>query len=323
MRLFSCFRGGTGPESDAVMGCIFDLDGTLLDTEGHPVEAVRETLTEMIGEDKVKNIPPEVLGSTIDAAGLISEKTWAADVLKAAGQNSDRESVTIFVDRSRGIAMNLAKKSEPMEGAEELTAHLYATKVPIGIATNSNTFTFDIKMATNMEMRNRFNHVVCRNTPGVRKPKPAPDTYLIAAREMNLNPRNCLAFEDSLVGAKAALTAGMRCIAVTQSNPQPFEELGVDEIVDSMDKFDPGRFGLPPRKKDDSPEVGSARNVRKSLSRKFSTHSQTFLMGTPRVLPPPRKFVAVAPATELQDDIEGDDDDPGANRRDARLSCGV
>jgi beta-phosphoglucomutase-like phosphatase (HAD superfamily) len=45
--------------------------------------------------------------------------------------------------------------------------------------------------------------------------KPDPEIYLLVAREFSLEPGNCLVIEDSPSGVKAALAAGMQCIAVT------------------------------------------------------------------------------------------------------------
>ena len=44
----------------------------------------------------------------------------------------------------------------------------------------------------------------------VQNPKPAPDLFLYAAKKMNTHPSECLVIEDSLVGVKAAVQAGMR-----------------------------------------------------------------------------------------------------------------
>ena len=49
----------------------------------------------------------------------------------------------------------------------------------------------------------------------VPRPKPAPDVYLYAAREMGRKPAQCLVIEDSLPGVQAALAAGMRVLAFT------------------------------------------------------------------------------------------------------------
>ena len=45
-------------------------------------------------------------------------------------------------------------------------------------------------------------------------PKPAPDTYLEAARRMGVDPARCLVFEDTPLGVQAATAAGMRCVLV-------------------------------------------------------------------------------------------------------------
>ena len=45
--------------------------------------------------------------------------------------------------------------------------------------------------------------------------KPDPEIYLLVAQEFDLKPGNCLVIEDSPSGVKAALAAGMQCIAVT------------------------------------------------------------------------------------------------------------
>ena len=49
----------------------------------------------------------------------------------------------------------------------------------------------------------------------VPHPKPAPDVYLYAAREMGRRPEQCLVVEDSLPGVQAGLAAGMRVLAFT------------------------------------------------------------------------------------------------------------
>lgn len=48
----------------------------------------------------------------------------------------------------------------------------------------------------------------------VLHPKPAPDTYLEAARQLGVEPAACLVFEDTPLGVQAATAAGMRCVLV-------------------------------------------------------------------------------------------------------------
>ncbi len=51
----------------------------------------------------------------------------------------------------------------------------------------------------------------------VHKGKPDPEVYLVAARELDIVPAGCLVIEDSATGIKAALAAGMTCLAVFSS----------------------------------------------------------------------------------------------------------
>lgn len=60
---------------------------------------------------------------------------------------------------------------------------------------------------------NRFGFVATRDD--VEHGKPDPEIYRLVARHLEADPKNCLVIEDSATGVRAALAAGMRCIAVT------------------------------------------------------------------------------------------------------------
>ncbi len=57
-----------------------------------------------------------------------------------------------------------------------------------------------------------FNKGAIFSAQQVAKPKPAPDLFLLAAKEMRVDPKNCLVIEDSLAGAQAAISAGMQVL---------------------------------------------------------------------------------------------------------------
>ena len=66
--------------------------------------------------------------------------------------------------------------------------------------------------------------------------KPAPDGYLLAARRLGVNPKDCTVFEDSPTGIRSAKAAGMRCIGVAhRGNPEQLNEadLIVPNLVDT------------------------------------------------------------------------------------------
>jgi phosphoglycolate phosphatase len=56
----------------------------------------------------------------------------------------------------------------------------------------------------------------------VFKPKPAPDLFLFAAKNMGVQPENCIVIEDSLTGAQAAIAAGMKVMMFFRRNPCTF-----------------------------------------------------------------------------------------------------
>jgi HAD superfamily hydrolase (TIGR01509 family) len=71
----------------------------------------------------------------------------------------------------------------------------------------------------------------------VSESKPSPQIYLLAAKKLKVTPKDCVVIEDSPLGVKAAKTAGMKCLAITNTHPrQKLEE--ADKVVDSSENVD-------------------------------------------------------------------------------------
>jgi HAD superfamily hydrolase (TIGR01509 family) len=81
-------------------------------------------------------------------------------------------------------------------------------------------------------IRGLLDVVVARDD--VRKVKPDPELFLLAAARLGVAPRACVAFEDSPHGMRAALTAGMCCVAVPNGLTRPLARPEVDLVVDSL-----------------------------------------------------------------------------------------
>ena len=83
--------------------------------------------------------------------------------------------------------------------------------LPVALATNGERPNIDFVL-DGADLRSWFRVIV--DGSQVSRPKPAPDVYLRAARELGVAPRNCIVFEDSAVGVAAARAAGMRVVGV-------------------------------------------------------------------------------------------------------------
>lgn len=66
---------------------------------------------------------------------------------------------------------------------------------------------------------------------GITKPKPEPQIFLKAAEALHIEPVNCVVFEDSVSGVKAANAAGMRVVAITTTH-KAGELKPVDMVID-------------------------------------------------------------------------------------------
>jgi beta-phosphoglucomutase-like phosphatase (HAD superfamily) len=84
-----------------------------------------------------------------------------------------------------------------------------------------------------LDIREYFDALV---TPGDLPGKPNPAVFRKASHELGISARDCIVIEDSIPGIKAALSAGMRCIAVTTTNP-PEALTQADIVVETMDQL--------------------------------------------------------------------------------------
>jgi beta-phosphoglucomutase len=82
---------------------------------------------------------------------------------------------------------------------------------PVALATNAERPNIDFVL-DGAGLRRHFQVIV--DGSQVSRPKPSPDVYLRAARELGIAPCNCIVFEDSPVGVAAARAAGMRVVGI-------------------------------------------------------------------------------------------------------------
>lgn len=183
--------------ADRPRGCLFDLDGLLLDTEPLHSEAWTRAaahfgavlpvplLLQLRGRNRFDN-----------AATVIEQLGLAATV---------EELLAVQQPLSRG----LMARSQPIPGACELLDRCRQVGIPTAIATSSSREAVRWKQSFHPWL-DAVAVQVCGDDPEVGSGKPAPDLFLVAARRLGLEAEHCWAFEDSPAGALAARAAGCR-----------------------------------------------------------------------------------------------------------------
>ncbi|WP_167648459.1 HAD family hydrolase [Mameliella alba] len=183
---------------------IFDLDGTLVDTESLAFVTGRRVLARH-GANLTEAIFLQLVGTASDTGRAILERHFGAldfDAIHADWLEED----------CRQTAQGIPLKA----GATDLLDQLAARAVPVAIATSSRRASALHKLAQ-ADLARRFDVVVTRDC--VTRPKPAPEPYLLAASRLGAEPRRCLVFEDSNTGAEAGFAAGMTVVQVPDLVP--------------------------------------------------------------------------------------------------------
>jgi beta-phosphoglucomutase-like phosphatase (HAD superfamily) len=100
------------------------------------------------------------------------------------------------------------------------------------MAIASSTPMENIRLITGgLGIDNCFQAIV--SSQDVTEGKPSPQSFLLAAQRLGVEPKNCLVIEDAVAGVTAAKRAGMSCLAITNTHPK--ESLKeADLIVDSL-----------------------------------------------------------------------------------------
>ena len=119
------------------------------------------------------------------------------------------------------------------QGAERLLNELKDEDFLLAIGSSAPKDNLDFVMEK-LKLEKYFDALVSKEN--VIKGKPSPDTFLTAAKILELKPENCVVIEDSIPGIEAAKAAGMQVIALTTTRDR--EELtDSDVIVNSLDEL--------------------------------------------------------------------------------------
>jgi HAD superfamily hydrolase (TIGR01509 family) len=189
-----------------IAAVIFDLDGVLLDSEAAWDSARRE----LVGERRGAWIE----SATRDMMGMSSPE-WSRYVADELGVDLEPDAIAEQVLQRM---LSAYRKELPLlPGAAQAVERL-AGRWPLGLASSSNREVIDLVLARS-GLDRHFR--VSVSSEEVARGKPAPDVYLEAARRLEVVPADCVAIEDSENGIRSAHAAGMRVIALPNSEFPP------------------------------------------------------------------------------------------------------
>jgi len=188
---------------------IFDVDGVLVDTEA----LVSRAAARLFGELGV-SVSPHVFQAHVGSG----PERYLALPAEEAGLELDLESA---VDRLDELFLEESAAGVPrFPGAVAMLSLARDYGLKRAVATSAHRAKLERNLAAFGLSEENLDAVV--SCEAVSRNKPAPDIYLYCAEQLGLKPEECLVVEDSMNGVKAAVDAGMPCIAVANTFHERF-----------------------------------------------------------------------------------------------------
>ena len=184
-----------------IKAVIFDMDGVLINTEPLHYQCWVEIFKERYGIDLDYEVYKPCIGSTrLHFMNLIKEDYGITfESLEVMNQ--------IMKEKKDEI---IARDGFPeMPGIKEALKQLKDEGYLLAVASSSPAYAIKDALKS-LDMEKYFTVVMSGDY--VEHPKPAPDTFLVTAEKLGMEPEDCLVVEDSTNGGGAARAAGMKCI---------------------------------------------------------------------------------------------------------------
>lgn len=199
---------------------IFDLDGTLVDTEPFYSEATQIVL-EPYGKEFTKDFKRKIMGGdALTGASMIVEKF---DL-----KMTPRE----FLEKREKHLRALFPSATEIKGAGEYLHRLKVARTRIALATSSSKTLCEIKIG-HRDWSNIFECKIYGDDPELLRSKPAPDIFILCAQRMAVSPENIIVFEDSKNGIQAAKGAGMKVVGIRNEFMSEADFEDADFLVDN------------------------------------------------------------------------------------------
>lgn len=184
-----------------VRAALFDLDGTLVDSEIHTDTAIR-VVAERHGVAGYALPPLETRG-----------RTWTYIAELMVTRDAVGGGIAALADELLTYWVEIAADVTPIPGAPE-ALHEAARSLELGVVSSSPRAVIE-QFITKIGVAGLVKPAACIGGDAVRASKPDPDGYLKGARVLGVAPADCLVFEDSKAGLLAARNAGMRSMFIT------------------------------------------------------------------------------------------------------------
>jgi beta-phosphoglucomutase family hydrolase len=202
-------------------GVIWDMDGVLVDTGEFHYQSWQRTLPKY-----GIHFSREMFNSTF---GM----TNASILAEVSGRDIKPELVSEISDlKERNFRAAIRGQVEPLPGVLQWLQALAAQGYRQAIASSAPPANIQAILGE-LEVEKLFDAILSGSAlPG----KPDPTVFEMAAKRIQVPPSQCVVVEDAVAGVEAALRAGMKCIAVTTTNPRS-KLSGADIIVSRLDEL--------------------------------------------------------------------------------------
>ena len=209
-------------------GALFDLDGTLLDSESYLKQAWTE-ICRVRGCDFRGFDYSRIIG--------LPDRNAAEPVIAHFGLDDDPDA---FYREWKAVAEDLVERyAAPCSGAHEVLARFSAEGIPMAVATSSPQ-PYMLKMLARCGFLHLFRTARSVDSIGRARGKPKPDIYLEAAKDIGIAPEDCIGFEDAPAGIVSLKAAGVFAVGIARDVRDQIRlaDEGADLVVPSLLNFD-------------------------------------------------------------------------------------
>jgi beta-phosphoglucomutase family hydrolase len=198
---------------------LWDLDGVIADTGLHHYLAWKD----VFGRRGV-NFTEEEFMSHFGRR----HDTIIRDALGDSLSPEEFEAITN--EKQENYRRRVARNIKPLPGAIELIKALKEHGIKVAIASSAPPENIQL-IIRGLDIADCFQAIA--SGLEVAESKPDPQIFLLAARKLGVEPGDCVVIEDAVAGVAAARSAGIKCVAVTNSHPKKnLKE--ADLVVDTL-----------------------------------------------------------------------------------------